>query len=168
MPMTSDEMAGAEISECGKYRYRLWRRWGRGPQVLWIMLNTSTADALADDPTIRRCAGFTRAWGCDGFEVVNLYAFRAAIPRVLASREDPHGPHLWTGLDAALNQEWRHVVAAWGATAPVPRSEVEIQVDYVTALRSDLECLGITNAGHPRHPLYVPRSQHLEPWKPTS
>ena len=53
----------ALLSPCGCYRYALWRRWEPGPQVLFIMLNPSTADELTDDPTIRRCIGFARSWG---------------------------------------------------------------------------------------------------------
>lgn len=44
------------MSEDGRYRYRLWRQWDRGPVMAWIMLNPSTADAHTDDPTTRRCA----------------------------------------------------------------------------------------------------------------
>ncbi len=48
--------------------------------VVWVMLNPSTADHVHDDPTIRRCMGFARAWGYGGIAVVNLYAWRATDP----------------------------------------------------------------------------------------
>ena len=67
----------AELSACGKYRYRLSRIWDdKKPLVLFIMLNPSTADAEQDDPTIRRCIAFAKNWGYGGFMAGNLFAFR--------------------------------------------------------------------------------------------
>lgn len=46
----------AKISECGKYRYSLWRVWDKTkPTFTSIGLNPSTADHIEDDPTITRC-----------------------------------------------------------------------------------------------------------------
>ncbi|MGL4574986.1 MAG: DUF1643 domain-containing protein, partial [Burkholderiaceae bacterium] len=36
--------SGAEMSECGLYRYSLWRRWSGEPAAVFIGLNPSTAD----------------------------------------------------------------------------------------------------------------------------
>ena len=33
------------------------------PNILFIMLNPSTADADVDDPTIRRVVNFAKSWG---------------------------------------------------------------------------------------------------------
>jgi hypothetical protein len=51
------------LSDCGTYRYELWRRWAEGPHVLFVMLNPSTADAVTDDATIRKCIGYAKRWG---------------------------------------------------------------------------------------------------------
>jgi hypothetical protein len=39
------------------------------------MLNPSTADAEVEDPTIRRCIGYSHAWGFAGIVVINLFVF---------------------------------------------------------------------------------------------
>ena len=68
----------AIISDDKKYRYELRRIWKPKSQlVCWVMLNPSIADANFDDPTIRRCMGYTMRWGCGGIIVVNLFALRA-------------------------------------------------------------------------------------------
>ena len=77
--------SGADFSECGRYRYKLWRTWDDvRPVVMFIMLNPSTADATADDPTIRRCIGFAHDWGYGGVRVGNLFAWRTPYPQRVA------------------------------------------------------------------------------------
>src|SRR5438128_11131670 len=110
-------IGGATFSRDRRYRYRLWRRWDRSRAVVaFVMLSPSTADAMHDDPTIRRCVGFARAWGCGGVDVVNLFALRATDPRALRKAADPIGPanerHLRRAVRAA-----GLVVLAWGAHA---------------------------------------------------
>jgi len=120
------------------------------------MLNPSTADAEIDDPTIRRCMGFTRREGFDAMVVVNLCAFRATDPRELLDADDPGGPE---------NGEWIHkacfqgttIVCAWGAIPKPIRKFADLAVKL---MRDDgygekLKCLGKTKDGQPRHPLYV-------------
>ncbi len=47
---------GAVFSPCGSWRYLLWRTGNpRGKLLGMGLLNPSTADHTADDPTIRRC-----------------------------------------------------------------------------------------------------------------
>ena len=82
----------AVISECRLYRYRLDRVWDTGEaQVLFVMLNPSTADATVDDRTICRCMEFARAWGYGGLVVGNLFAYRATNPQQLKNVDDPVG-----------------------------------------------------------------------------
>ena len=49
--------------------------------VTWVMLNPSTANSEADDPTIRRCIAFSRQWGYDEMIVVNFMPTRSTNPR---------------------------------------------------------------------------------------
>jgi len=143
---------GADISDCGFYRYRLWRIWGDRPLACFVMLNPSTADADVDDATIRRCVGFARSWGCGGVMVVNLFAYRATNPKNLVESVDPVGP----SNDAFLAAEvaaCNPVVLGWGGHgAKVPR-RVE---DVLKLIPRPRWCLGITRTGQPKHPLYIP------------
>ncbi|HEX3771858.1 MAG TPA: DUF1643 domain-containing protein [Polyangiaceae bacterium] len=141
---------GARIE--GAYRYSLWRRVGRSPRrVLFVMLNPSTADANDDDPTIRRCIGFARAWGYGELEVCNLFAYRTPHPRVLLAARDPVGPENDAWLARAAGRASR-VVAAWGVVG-MRSARAEVVMEILRGAR--VVCLGQTRGGAPRHPLYV-------------
>jgi hypothetical protein len=150
----------AYISECGKYRYWLSRDWDDSlSTICFVMLNPSTADADVDDPTIRRCIGFAKAWGFGGLEVRNLFAFRATDPDTLPRVADPVGPE---GNDYLVGAKaLSTVVCAWGNKGALMGRNAQ-------ALRlltgKPLHCLGVTNAGHPKHPLYLAASTPLIPF----
>ena len=145
----------AVLSECGTYRYRLERAWSDDPRDVWLMLNPSTADATLDDPTIRRCVGFSRRWGAGGIVVANLYALRATDPAELERHPDPVGPANDAHIADVVQHAWRdgaRIVCAWGAH-PFAASRA---LDVAEGLRDMLPvCLGTTRSGAPRHPLYV-------------
>jgi len=153
------------ISDCGTYRYMLTRRLHDISAIhrstLFIMLNPSTADARLDDPTIRRCMGFAKTWGCRGIVVANLYALRSTDQSVLWQHPDPIGPENDAYL-AQLAGEHETVVCAWGGSA---RSD---RVDAVKRIFDDrscrLMCLGVTKSGSPRHPLFVRADTQRIPW----
>jgi hypothetical protein len=150
----------ARLSPCGTYRYELYRRWGNGPTLLWIMLNPSTADADIDDPTIRRCIGFSQRDGYGALIVVNLYAYRATDPKALLTADDPEGPDNWWHIQRAIRSS-DAVVFAWGATQ-VPRGHHHVW--HSGALIPSPLCLGYTKKGAPRHPLYVKGDQPFVPF----
>jgi hypothetical protein len=150
----------AVFSDDGTYRYRLTRTWGySGRHAVWIMLNPSTAEALADDPTIRRCTGFSKAWGLDGLVVVNLFALRATDPRELARHPDPVGPENDRFIQQAIGP-CRVVVAAWGASRLAARRGALLRW-ALTRSCDDVLCLGVAKDGEPRHPLFVRGGQPL-------
>jgi hypothetical protein len=149
------------------YRYILRRAWlfGDGRCACWIMLNPSTANEREDDQTVRKCIGFTSRLGLSGLVVLNLYALRATNPRELWDADDPVGRLndrvMWDALQTSAARNWP-VICAWGAHARPERV-----ADVTRLLRSVIEqprCLGVTRAGQPRHPLYVPYSAVLRPW----
>ncbi len=116
---------------------------------MFIGLNPSTADETNDDPTIRRCISFSKAWGCDSFCMTNIFAFRATDPKVMIAEPNPIGDE---------NDDWlvrcarkaSIIVAAWGVHGEhMGRGKV------VARMIPGLKCLGVTKDGYPRHPLYV-------------
>lgn len=149
-----DTGQSAVISPDRKYRYALERRWGSGPFVLFVMLNPSTADEHVDDPTLRRCIGFGKAWGFGGLLVGNLFALRSTDPRELAKAHDPVGPDADVWL-TTMAMRAGLVVAAWGAHA-FAQDRARQVVD--SRVLGNFTVLGLTKAGHPRHPLYAPGS----------
>ena len=157
----------AVLSTDGKYRYCLHREWwepGRTTRwVTFVMLNPSTADAVSDDPTTRRCIRFAKAWGATGLAVVNLYAMRATSPKDLRDTEDPVGPRNDDYLALFFEMAARHdfpIIAAWGAQAQPGRVEAVRQIPGAERLLA----LGTTRSGAPRHPLYLRRDATPTPW----
>lgn len=161
----------ADISDCGKFRYQLVRCWApHRPQLGWIMLNPSTADGLADDPTIRKCMHFARAWDYGGILVANLFHLRATDPRELTPPTADLGDacQRYTEISAhALGpkdgeQVYKDVLdcpmvmAAWGSHDVVGHTGRDTLIRTLAAERGKtLHCLAINQDRQPRHPLYV-------------
>jgi len=148
---------GAAIDPTGLYRYSLWREWdANAPRVAFVMLNPSRADANTDDPTLRRCLGFARSWGCGSIEVVNLFAYRASRPDILRVVLDPVGPENDRYLQEAVERA-DQIIVAWGNRGSL-RNRYQTVSSWLMS-RENLYCLGITQIGHPHHPLYVRSSK---------
>ncbi len=144
----------ARFSLDGVYRYELTRRWARGPVACWIMLNPSTADAVQDDATIRRCIRFSRDWGMSGLVVVNLFAFRATKPTALFDSSDPIGDLNDEAIhDAVVGS--RITILAWGAHGGIQNRDVDV-LGALQVFRPEVYCLAYTKDGHPGHPLRLP------------
>lgn len=152
-------VSGAIFSACRTYRYGLWRNWIGGEGfAMFVGLNPSTADETADDPTIRRCIGFAKAWGYAGLCMTNLFAFRATEPKEMLRAADPIGP----GNDDALCRLANYagvIIAAWGAHGThLGRDRT------VRSMLPKLHYLRLTKDGHPGHPLYLPKTLVPQPW----
>lgn len=144
-----------------EYRYLLTRIWDKAiPPVVYVMLNPSTADAMADDPTIRRCTSFAKREQAGGIVVVNLFALRSTDPRALLHHADPVGPVNDVFIRHAVRGAHR-VIAAWGA-AGVQHGRGQRVTEALLASGVDVRCFGTTSTGQPRHPLYLPSGAVLE------
>ena len=121
------------------------------------MLNPSTADAEADDPTIRKCIGYAQREGFGSLEVVNLYAFRTTDPEVLKTSHFPQGP-MNEAFWLQARQRCRKAIAAWGKHGDW------LDVQRVMRTYPDMDCLHINGDGSPGHPLYLKKDAQFVPW----
>lgn len=149
-----DALSAASYSDCEAYRYDLTRVWdGAGRKVLFLMLNPSTATEVQNDPTVERCERRARTLGFGAFRVCNIFAFRATDPKVMRAAPDPVGPQ----NDTAIRQgvDWAdEVVAAWGAHGEHLSRGAQVE-NLLRELQAAPKHLGLTKAGHPKHPLYI-------------
>lgn len=145
------------------YRYAMVRRWQEAPHCTWVMLNPSTATERENDPTVRRCEGFSRQWGFGGYAVVNLFAYRSTDPRELGRITDPIGRDN-DSMIIEMTRRAGRIVVAWGADKMAVGRGARV-TQMLTNLDLTLWCLGATAAGMPRHPLYIPNSREPEVYR---
>ena len=152
--------SGAIFDIIGSYRYSLWRAWSSyHPRIAFVLLNPSTADEQKNDPTIRRCMGFARAWDFGSLEVVNLFAYSATDYRELIKVSDPIGEENNYFLLHAV-ERCSTVVLGWGNRGMLLGRDRQVMSLLIG--RNDVHCLGITKDGQPLHPLYVKSDTNLE------
>lgn len=148
-----DAASEAVYSACETYRYALTREWAAGSRLLWVMLNPSTASESTNDPTVERCERRARALGFGGFRVVNLFALRATDPRALRAAADPVGPDNDTALSDGVI--WADaVLCGWGGHGALHGRNRTVCTQLQQAGKP-LWHLGLTQAGQPKHPLYI-------------
>lgn len=174
----------AQFSDDMVMRYRLARSLGEPlsrlmvvdgcvlgmARIVWLMLNPSTADAFELDPTIKECRKRSLALGADVMEVVNLFAFRSPYPKDLKKRyvgQRGEGPDNNRAIiEACRGARW--VVAAWGNDGALDGRDRLIR-QLMADMGINLLHLGLTNGGHPKHPLArgkhrIPATQQPQAW----
>jgi hypothetical protein len=153
---------GAEFSPCRAYRYRLWRFWGPEKPCCFIMLNPSTADEVANDPTVERCERRARSMGHGGLIVVNLFAFRATDPAEMKRQADPIGPGNGEAILKAA-QDSDRVICAWGNHGTyLGRSRFVREMLRMAGVQPQI--LALNSSGEPKHPLYVNYAVQPKRW----
>ncbi len=158
--LKTGKLGAALFSADGIYRYRLTYRWALGGRLaLFGMQNPSTADANKSDRTVTRCIGFAKRLRCNALVVVNMAAGIATKPADLLKLKDPVGPYNLTAImEAAAGAHF--AIAAWGALSPRLQVLFEDSVRMFKRLRG-VQCLGLTQKGDPRHPLYLSSKARL-------
>jgi hypothetical protein len=154
-------MNTAIFSNCRSYRFTLWRDvepvgFSKLGYVQIIGLNPSTADEVLDDPTIRRCRGFTASWGYSRLCMTNIFPFRATDPidmknhvEALEARQENAQWIAKIASEAAL------VLCAWGVHGAYKDRGAKVLHHLRNVMKIPVHHLGLTKGGHPKHPLYL-------------
>lgn len=140
----------AVLSEDRKYRYLLSRIWDESKSMVTIIgLNPSTADETVDDPTIIRCIDFAKNWGYGGVYMLNLFAFRATLPKDMFSAENPIGDEndIFIEKYSKLSDK---VICAWGNDGKYKNRSQE-----VLSKIENKYYLKLNQTNEPAHPLYL-------------
>jgi hypothetical protein len=158
-----DARSVATYSDCENYRYELTRVWdARGPRVLFVMLNPSTATEVQNDPTVERCERRARALGFGAFRVCNIFAYRATDPKDMRAQTDPVGAANDRTIAKACG--WADdIICAWGTHGAHMGRGAAVE----TLMRNQpkpLRHLGLSKAGHPKHPLYIAYARRPVIW----
>ena len=148
---------GAVFSDDRKCRFMLWRHINPvGREVVFIMLNPSSAGAHHDDPTVKKCMKYAWQWGYGRLKVLNVYPHVSTDPRRL-DRSLGRSQNLLQfdqlRQTSLVTTDADRIVCAWGKHAK-PDDTQEIlrrigQHPSVWALRKNRD-------GSPQHPLYIP------------
>ena len=140
----------AILSEDRKYRYVLSRIWDESKSMVMIIgLNPSTADETIDDPTIVRCIDFAKNWGYGGIYMLNLFAFRATLPKDMFSVENPIGDENDKFIEKYSKLSDK-VICAWGNDGKYKNRSQE-----VLSKIENKYYLKLNQTNEPAHPLYL-------------
>lgn len=154
LPLIDDASSGAIFSECGKYRYLLWRRWDITKPIMTLCLvNPSTAGKFDNDQTVSRCVNRAKRLGFGGIRIVNLFAFQSSDPEQLYSQIDPIGPE----NDLYIEQACRDtdlILCGWGNHGNYQNRGKDV-LERMVANGNTPMGLSLNIDGSPTHPLYL-------------
>lgn len=139
----------AFFSDCGKYRYQLYRIWDEAlPLAMCVGLNPSTANSDDNDPTIERLIALLKGNGYGGFHMMNLYGLISSNPEDLRKHSNPVGENYkWV---YPIRDLCDSVIFCWGNFKQAQHFGKKLIAKYPEAL-----CFGVNANGSPKHPLYL-------------
>lgn len=153
---------GAEFSECGKYRYKLWRIWDESkPMAMCIGLNPSTANANKDDATISILKRMLPILGYGGFYMMNCWAFITSKPELL--QHNPMSDEWNNNMLTVTASMCTEVIFAYGSFKIIKQKgrDKELMEMFPNA-----KCFAKSKDGSPIHPLAMQERNGRNPNKP--
>lgn len=143
-----DNNSGAEFSNCGKYRYKLWRIWDESlPKAMCIGLNPSTANAEANDTTIRILISVLKKLNYGGFYMMNCFPFITSKPELL--QHNPMSNEWNNNMLTVVASQCQDVIFTWGTFKVI--KEVGRDNELIEMFPR-AKCFGINKDGSPFHP----------------
>lgn len=143
---TSEMNKGAEFSEDGLYRYKLWRIWDENkPKAMCIGLNPSTANSDKNDATINILISTLSILGYGGFYMMNLFAIISSKPMVLLTCENPIGDN--ENKLSEVEFICDDIIVCWGNFKQAHERIKQVLPRYPNA-----KCFGKNANGTPFHP----------------
>lgn len=140
---------GAEFSECGKYRYRLWRIWNNKlPKAMCIGLNPSTANANKNDPTIDNLKRILSKLGYGGFYMMNCFAYITSDPKQL--KHNPMSDEWNNNMLTVVASQCEDIIFSWGNFKIIQETGRDKELEEMFP---NAKCFGINKNGTPFHPL---------------
>jgi hypothetical protein len=150
-----------------RFRTSLTRRWQKGDRfALWIGMNPSTASPIVDDPTCQIEWMYSREkLGVDFYIKANVMDVRCTQSRLLPAmtQDERCSEHNLPEIEGLITRA-RVVIAAWGLLPKSLRHHANAVEQLAAKHGVQLQCLGRTKDGSPRHPLFVARSTPLQPY----
>ena len=160
----------ADFNALRTHRYCLERTWAEHkPKLVCVGVNPSVADEERPDATIRKVVGFADRWGFGGIVMVNLYAWVSQDPSAMKRMIREKGERYVIGeandhvLMRAFSKH-EHVWFAWGANGTLHRAEAVLAL--ARAYKREPFCIGVSENGHPLHPLIQAWKSERRPWVP--
>lgn len=127
--------------------------------LLWVMLNPGIGESEGRRRnTFERCKAWAHEMGYGGLLFGNVFSIRTKSAKELL--QQPH-------RSDALNDHALELLSGLASETIVAWGNHGAKFDRPLALRkllSSPKCLGLTKAGQPRHPLYVPARTPLVAW----
>lgn len=178
-----ENLSWATFSPDRVFRYALARIWDdHGTLLVGCSLNPSKADHEITDPTLSKWLHFARRDRYGGLLLVNIASLRATDPRELKlgveRGVDVVGPHNAEVLRRAFERpilanvgmayvQSAVVVAAWGAPKwKCIRPMIAAAKNAMCSNNRPWHCFGVSDDGHPRHPLYLKNDTPIRLWTP--
>lgn len=144
----------AIFSKDEQYRYFLRRTWNKNSRnVVFVMLNPSTATELKNDPTVERCQRRARELGYGSFTIVNIFALRSTDPKALYVHDNPVG--LFNDqLIVGAARDAHQVICGWGNHGILHQRGAQV-MELIREIPKTVFAFKITKSGQPQHPLYI-------------